>query len=99
METDCKRFDQRAFHRADTVRQFKAQIRFVSDVFLKDDVYRRRRKEYNVRAEIIAPCFAKFTVAACLPRLQCHAVPRLQMRHIFSNFYHRASRLMAEDKG
>ena len=67
-------------------------------ILLKDSVYRRRCKEYDIRTEIVSSGFAEFAVSTGLARLKRHAVADLQMCDIFSNLYYSATRLMSEYK-
>ncbi len=98
METDGQRFYQRPFHGADMIRELKAQGRLVCHIFLEYPVHRRRCEKYHIRAEIVAPGPAEFTMSAGLSRFQGHPVAGLQMRYIPAHLDHGSPRLMSQHK-
>ena len=95
MEPYCQRLDQSAFQGTDIIRQLKAQICLMGNIFLEYSVYRRSCEKDHIRAQIILAFLAEFTVSAGLSRLQSHSVPYLEMFYIFPHFHHYAAWLMA----
>ena len=83
---------------AHIIRQLEAKSCLMCHILLKDSVYRRRCKEYDIRTEIVSSGFAEFAVSTGLARLKRHAVADFQMCDIFSNLHYRAPRLMSEYK-
>ena len=71
----------------------------MGNIFLKYTVHWGCRKKHHIRAQIVAPRFAKFTMAASLSWFQCNSVSNFQMFYILSDFNNRTSRLMSQYKG
>ena len=81
------------------IRQLKAKVRLVGHVFLEYPVHRRRCEKDHIRAEVVIPCSAEFTMTAGLARLQRNPVADFQVLHILPHFHHGSARLMAKHKG
>lgn len=99
VEAHGQRLDQRALQGAHVVRQLKAQVGLVGHILLEHAVHRRGGEEDHVRAEVILPLPAEFTVAAGLARLQGHPVPDLQVFDGAAHLYHSAPGSWPRTKG
>ena len=98
MHSHAQRLDQRPLQRADVLRQRIDQMCRMCYIITHGSLIRRAGNELHVRAKIVSPGFAVFTVAAANAGFKNDAVTDFHVRDTFTYSLHCAGGFVTENQ-